>query len=41
MKRLLLVVALVCLSTSLYAQRRAVEQVVEGMPTYREPIEYG
>ena len=31
MKRLLLVVALVCLSTSLYAQRRAVEQVVEGM----------
>ena len=40
MKRLLLVVALVCLSTSLYAQRRAVEQVVEGMSIYDVAIDH-
>lgn len=40
MKRLLLIVALVSLSTSLYGQRKAVEQVVEGMTIYDVAIDH-
>ena len=40
MKRLLLIIALVSLSTSLYGQRKAVEQVVEGMSIYDVAIDH-
>lgn len=40
MKRLLLVITLACLSTSLYGQRKAVEQVVEGMGIYDVAIDH-
>ena len=40
MKRLLLVVALVGLSTSLFAQRRVVERVVEGLSIYDVAISH-